>query len=148
MLYTPHFLTGAAILKYLPNPYIGLPAAFLSHLILDMLPHNDLDLKPGITIKEFLRADRKWRHKVIAILVSDYILAFISFLWIWFTFKNYWLLLGGVVGVLPDAVEQLLMLFGVALPGWQDKFQFRVSAKYGFIYYPVVSLIATYFLIR
>src|SRR3989344_4848443 len=138
MLYTPHFLVGAAILKYVPNPVIGLPMAFLSHIALDMTPHNDFDLKPGITIKEFLHSDRKWRNKVMAILLIDYFLFFIAMVWLFHIFGNYWLLLGGVVGVLPDAVEQLLMLLGIALPGWQDKFQFRVSAKYGFISYPVV----------
>ena len=148
MLYTPHLLTGAVIMKYFPNPVIGLPLSLLSHIVLDMMPHNDLDLKPGITIKEFINSEKKWRNRVITVLFIDYFLFFIAFAWVWFTFRNYWFLLGGVVGVLPDAVEQFVMLFGIALPGWQDKFQNRVSAKYGFIYYPVASVIAIYFLLH
>lgn len=148
MLYTPHFLVGAMILKYVPNPILGIPLAFASHIILDMMPHNDLDLKPGITIKEFLNSDKRWRNKVLAILLTDYFLFFLSMLWVFSTFKNYWFVLGGVVAVLPDAVEQFLMLFGIALPGWQDKFQFRIGAKYGFIYYPVIAGIAIYLLLR
>ena len=43
MLYTPHFLTGAVILKYIPNPAVGLPLAFLSHFVLDAIPHGAVD---------------------------------------------------------------------------------------------------------
>jgi len=54
MLYTPHFLVGAVILKYIPNPAIGLPLALLSHIALDLIPHNDFDIKPGMTIRDVL----------------------------------------------------------------------------------------------
>lgn len=148
MLYTPHFLTGAAIVSLIPNPLIGLPLAFLSHVVLDLTPHNDFDLKQGITLKDFFRIERKRRNIIIAALTADYLLTSVSFFWLLIAYQNYLLLLGGVIGVLPDAVEQILMLFGVALPGWQDKLQWRVSTKYGFISYPIVSLIALYFLLK
>lgn len=142
MLYTPHFLTGAAILKVVPHPAVGLPLAFLSHIILDLTPHNDFDIKPGITLKEFFKFPSKRRNWILAAMGLDYCLTAISFIWLLTRFNNYWLLAGAVAGVLPDAIEQFLMLFGIALPGWQDKFQWRVSAKYGFISYPIVCLIA------
>ena len=148
MLYTPHFLTGVLVLKFFPNPAIGLPLAFLSNLALDMMPHNDFELKPGITLKEFLNMEKKRRNFIIGALSFDYLLMAISFIWIILRFKNIWLILGGIAGVLPDLVEQSLMLFGIALPGWQDKLQFRVSAKYGFIYYPIVTFLAVYFLLK
>ncbi len=146
MLYTPHFLTGAAIMKLFPDPKIGLPLALLSHFILDLTPHNDFDLKPGITLKEFFAFPKKRLYFILGVMGVDYLLTILSFLWILYHFQNYWLLAGGVAGVLPDMVEQFLMFFGVALPGWQDKLQWRVSAKYGFISYPIVSLIALYIL--
>lgn len=142
MLYTPHFLAGAAILKLFPDPKVGLPLALISHFILDLTPHNDFDLKPGITLKEFFAFPKKRLCFILGVMGIDYLLTILSFLWILFHFQNYWLLVGGAVGVFPDAVEQFLMLFGIALPGWQDKLQWRVSAKYGFISYPVVSLVA------
>lgn len=148
MLYTPHLLTGAVLLKYFPNPVIGLPLAFLSHFVLDMMPHNDFDIKPGITLKEFMNSEKRRRNMIISALLFDFLLAGIAFFWLFFTFKNIWLNLAGIMGVLPDLVEQFLMLFGVALPGWQDKLQFRVSAKYGFIYYPVISFLAIYLLLN
>lgn len=148
MLYTPHFLTGASILKLIPNPYIGLPLALVSHLMLDLIPHNDFDLKPGITLKEFMKEDPKRRNRIIGVLAGDYLLTGIAVLWLFMTYKNIFLVLGGTFGVLPDLVEQFLMLFGIPLPGWQDKIQWRVSAKYGFISYPIVSIIAIYLLIK
>lgn len=148
MLYTPHFLTGVAIMKLLPDPKIGLPLALLSHFVLDLTPHNDFDLKPGITLREFFAFPKKRLLIILGVMGADYLLAAISFLWILFHFHQFWLLAGGVVGVLPDLIEQFLMLFGIALPGWQDKLQWRVSAKYGFISYPIVSLIALLLLLR
>lgn len=148
MLYTPHFLTGAAIVKLVPNPVIGLPLAFASHILLDLTPHNDFDLKPGVTLKVFFHEfPKKRRNIILAVMGADYLLTAISFVWIVLTYHNYWWVIGGIVGILPDAIEQFLMIFGVALPGWQDKLQWRVSAKYGFIGYPVVSMIALYLLI-
>src|SRR3989338_4712346 len=147
MLYTPHFLTGAVILKYIPNPVIGLPLAVLSHFLLDLTPHHDFGLRPGITLKEFWQTEKKSRNLIVAALFFDYFLCAAVFIWILFSFRSYLLLLGGIAGVLPDALEQLLMLFGIALPGWQDKLQWRVSAKYGFISYPVISGLAIYLLL-
>ena len=147
MLYLPHFLTGAVIMKFSGSPAAGIPLALISHFVLDMLPHNDFDIKPGITLREFLRMEKRRRNLIITALVVDFIFAAIAFFYLFFAFKNFWLNLGGVFGVLPDLIEQILMLFGIALPGWQDKLQFRVSAKYGFIYYPVITAAAIYLLI-
>lgn len=147
MLYTPHFLTGALIMKYSSNPLTGLAGAFLSHFVLDMMPHNDFGLTPGITLKEFMKMERKRKNLIISAMGMDYILCLSAFIWIFLTFKNWWFNLAGIAGVLPDLAEQVLMLFGVALPGWQDKLQCRVSAKYGFIYYPVITGLAIYFLL-
>lgn len=135
-------------MKYSPNPVIGFIFAFISHIVLDLMPHNDFELKPGITLKEFMGMERKRRNFIIGALSVDAILAGIAFIWIFFKFKNIWLNIGGVAGVLPDLVEQSLMFFGIALPGWQDKLQFRVSAKYGFIYYPVITVLAIYLLLK
>lgn len=148
MLYTPHFLAGAVIVKTVANPFLGLPLAFLSHFLLDLMPHNDFDIKPGITLKEFLKLEKRRRNLIISALLADYLLVSIAFFWLFFRFKNIWLLLGGIMGVLPDLAEQFLMLLGVALPGWQDKLQWRVSAKYGFISYPIISLISLWVLIH
>jgi len=72
-----------------------------------------------------------------------------TFLWILLTRVNpVILLLGGLAAISPDLIEQSLLLFGKQLPAVQDKFQFRVPAKYGFISYPVVSIIAIWLLMK
>jgi hypothetical protein len=155
MLYTPHFLVGAAILKYIPNPLIGLPLALLSHVALDLIPHNDFDITPGMTLKEVLLKDKKKRKILLGALVIDGLLLTASAGWIYLSNWTNWsnlakgkLLFGGLVAILPDLIEQSLLVLGKSLPAIQDKFQFRVSAKYGFISYPVVSLMAIWFLVK
>ena len=37
-------------MKYTQSPLIGIAGAFLSHFALDMMPHNDFGLTPGITL--------------------------------------------------------------------------------------------------
>jgi hypothetical protein len=39
MLETPHVIVGAAIASKIPNPYIAIPMAFLSHFVLEKVPH-------------------------------------------------------------------------------------------------------------
>ena len=39
MLETPHALVGMLVAAVIPNPWISLPLAFLSHFLVDMLPH-------------------------------------------------------------------------------------------------------------
>lgn len=39
MLETPHVAVGAAIASKIPNPFIAIPLAFLSHFVLEGVPH-------------------------------------------------------------------------------------------------------------
>jgi hypothetical protein len=39
MLEIPHVLVGAAIATNVENPYLSIPLAFLSHLLIDKIPH-------------------------------------------------------------------------------------------------------------
>jgi membrane-bound metal-dependent hydrolase YbcI (DUF457 family) len=146
MLYTPHFLTGAAIIKIIPNPAIGLPLALLSHVALDMLPHHDFEVRPGMNIQDILNRGEKRTYFLLIAVGLDAILLLFSFIWLFITKNNYLMLLGGIIAILPDVVEQGLLVLGKRLPAIQDKFQNRVSAKWGFISYPIVSLIALYIL--
>lgn len=41
MMCTPHILAGAAVAKLLRYPALAYPAAFVSHLVLDAIPHLD-----------------------------------------------------------------------------------------------------------
>lgn len=39
MLETPHVAIGAAIASKIPNPFIAIPLALISHLVMDQVPH-------------------------------------------------------------------------------------------------------------
>jgi len=120
-----------------------------SHIALDLIPHNDFDIEPGMTIRDVLLHDRKKRKMLFLALGIDGGLLVATFLWILLTRVNpVILLLGGLAAISPDLIEQSLLLFGKQLPAVQDKFQFRVPAKYGFISYPVVSIIAIWLLMK
>lgn len=56
MLTVPHTLVGVAIVSHLNNPYLSLPLAFLSHYLLDMIPHWNWrpELKPFSLLGIFL----------------------------------------------------------------------------------------------
>lgn len=41
MLSTPHLLVGATVGSLTPNPFAAFIAGFLSHFIMDMIPHYD-----------------------------------------------------------------------------------------------------------
>lgn len=100
MILTVHFITGSAITKIIPNKPLAYFLAFLSHFILDALPHTDYSLKGasgGWKKKSF--------YKSVCSLALD--LAFgIAFIIIWaIVFDNFdvWpALIGGLLGILPD----------------------------------------------
>lgn len=146
MLYTPHFLTGAAILKIVPNPMAGLPLAFLSHILLDLLPHYDFDITPGFRRGDLFKMEKGTRYLFIISYMTDLLFLTISFIWLILIKKNLLLMAGGVVAILPDVIDQAAVALDYKLPAWQNRFQRKVSVKYGFITYPVVVLIALYFL--
>ena len=147
MLYTPHFLVGAAIANLVPNPVIGLPLSLASHFVLDVIPHTDFDLQPGVTIREILSYSKTRRLLIFGIMTLDGLVMVAAFLWLLFSRTNPWyLLVGGLVGISPDAIEQFLMIVGKPLPGFQNQWQWRVRMRYGFISYPIVCVIALAFL--
>lgn len=147
MLYTPHFLVGVAILKYSPNPVVGLPLALISHILLDLLPHYDFDITPGFRRTDLFKMKKRTRYLFLISYLTDLLFLTASFIWLFFYKKNLLLVAGGVVAILPDVIDQTAVLLDYKLPAWQNKFQWKVSAKYGFITYPIVSLIAIYFLL-
>ncbi|MFC1629620.1 hypothetical protein ACFL11_00100 [Patescibacteria group bacterium] len=105
MILTAHILTGAAIVTKTQNPFLGLLFAFLSHYLLDFLPHNDYSEKLK-NIKE-----RRWKKSFF-----DFSLVILDFsfgvLLVFLFSKNLFLsLVGGFFAVLPDTFSLLHFLF-------------------------------------
>jgi len=64
MLETPHVMVGAAIATTIPNPIISLPLAFLSHLVLEKVPHWNPHL--NTEKKTFGKITKKSTYIVVA----------------------------------------------------------------------------------
>lgn len=103
MVFTPHFLVGVAIVSKIQNPALGLSLAFLSHYILDLIPHVEYSID-NIHKKQ-------WRKSYIDFLkiFFDFCLGIIIAL---FFTKNLLAILGGFLALLPDFFIFLSILFG------------------------------------
>lgn len=133
MLFTPHAITGAAISVVSGNPAIGFIFSYLSHHILDSLPHFDqgsfyIDKDKGpiwagakYEEKKKFKVKRDWIilfiDMALACILSLYILANLKLaLWPFY-------ILGAAAGLLPDIMD--------VSPFWKDKFRnTRFGKKY------------------
>ena len=70
MFEIPHMLAGAALGKVLPKARYALPAAFLSHLVLDAIPHREVTEIPGLG-----RAVHHWLGAVGAVAAVALVVA-------------------------------------------------------------------------
>ncbi|OHA59524.1 MAG: hypothetical protein A2589_01530 [Candidatus Vogelbacteria bacterium RIFOXYD1_FULL_46_19] len=113
MTLSTHALTGAIIVSLLPNePVVGLTVAFLSHFVLDMIPHRDYELlslnqeaaKRGVVEMAWGRAFI-WDLGRIG---GDALLGLVLAVGLGFFLDGQWplLLLGGALaGMLPDFLQ-------------------------------------------
>ncbi len=109
MILSVHFITGAAITKLIPNKLIAYPLAFLSHFLLDAIPHADYSLKgisSGWKKKSFYSAVGNLTLDVLAGVVFTVVFSM--------AFDNFDIqkaLIGGFLGILPDFLNLLSYLF-------------------------------------
>ena len=97
MIFTAHLLTGAAMAARTQNHLLGLFFTFLSHYVLDMLPHKEYISFPVNPLKEKL----KFSFTKIILITVD-ITAGVALLY--FLSENKLLALtGGLLAALPDA---------------------------------------------
>lgn len=61
MTATNHALTGAVVALALKRPELALPAAFLSHFVIDMIPHYN---PPGASRHNFKSYSASWTKKM------------------------------------------------------------------------------------
>ena len=97
MFEVPHMLAGAAIGKIWPRARYALPAAFLSHLVLDALPHREVTEIPGLTpaTRDVLGA--------VAIVAALALVAILSW-----KRPQRWVMLGAAFcAILPDLLDHV-----------------------------------------
>lgn len=100
MLLTVHATAGALIGQQINNPVLAFVLAFISHFILDVIPHGDHDW-----IEEYKGGQKNKARKIVSIVIID-IIVLITLLISKFYFKsftpNFPIIAGVVGGVLPD----------------------------------------------
>ena len=111
MLLAPHILVGAVIAASTPNPLLGLLFAFLSHFLLDRIPHWEYSIEP---LKQIKTKGIKYCLPIIRRVALDAGLGFIVLILALSVSKNnssfaiY--VLGGFFGALPDGLSFLMFL--------------------------------------
>lgn len=112
MTLAAHSVVGATVVKVLPfNPFLAIFLAFMSHFVLDAIPHWDYPLKSAVKTTgdvagvKFLKGRLFWRD--LTIIAFDLLLG-LSLIWFLYTPDFglwFWLLLGVGAAVLPDFLQ-------------------------------------------
>lgn len=117
MLETPHVIIGATIAAKIANPLISLPLAFLSHLVLDLVPHWNPELHGE------MRKYGKTSSRSNLIILADVILSLGFGFWI-------------ASQVLPNLEKAAVIIFASFLAVVVDViegFYFFLGAKHQFL---------------
>lgn len=105
MTATAHAVIGASIAKVLPNPYLGLPLALISHFIVDKIPHWDPMTDKAKKTKRLI-----WIETLTDVAVS-FILVAILANFFWTKISPSYLFLSAFVSQLPDWLEVPYVFF-------------------------------------
>ena len=111
MLLAPHILAGAAIAAQFSNPFVGMLFAFLSHFVLDSIPHWEYSIEPLKNIK--IKGIRYVMPILYRIVIDIFIGFSVVVVAMSLSDKNVSLdifLFGGFFGILPDGLSFLLFL--------------------------------------
>lgn len=146
MLSTPHLLVGAAIVKVIPVPAVSLPLAFLSHFVLDSIPHWDGSPKTPFGLK------------TVGMIAIDYALGASLVLLLTTGLPNQYLIwLGAFLGTAPDFIlgtyrhfeDQLSRYTFIKIPNdFHIIIQRNLPFNTGLVVSVVTSLIAILILLR
>lgn len=120
MILTPHAVVGASIASVFKlSPFTALVVGFVSHFILDMIPHFDYKLRSvkieaGKTLDGDIVIDKTFFADLIVLGVDLSVGLFLA--WLFFVFTGAIslpvALAGAIGGVLPDALQFVYYKFG------------------------------------
>ena len=162
MLLAPHILIGAAITTAVPNPLLGLLFAFLSHFLLDRIPHWEYSIEP---LKEIKTKGMRYGMPILRRVMLDGTAGFILVIFAVAIHRGensfFLALWGGFFGILADGLTMLFFLrknnglFSRALKIFYalhqkihfDKKTGPPALRIGLATQAIASLVALYFLI-
>lgn len=124
MTATAHSLVGASIGRLLPNPFLSIPTAILSNLLMDLIPHWD--------------TGTGWRQRprIVTFIMTgiDVILgAVLAFLFFYPKTNSLYLISVIFAATLPDWLEAPYLFLGWNFPpfSWFYQFQSKFHVKNG-----------------
>ncbi|MCX6806899.1 MAG: hypothetical protein NT135_02150 [Candidatus Berkelbacteria bacterium] len=136
MLATPHILVGATIASTNLDPSISLPICFLSHFILDAIPH----LESSTFLAKYRSKEDELSQKEITYAILDCVLGAIIVLFLYLKFNNIMLVYGAFFALLPDIIDNVPYWYGIRkLPVFKQLHQLHdfvhhnLSEKYWYI---------------
>jgi hypothetical protein len=152
MLETPHVAVGAAIATKIPNPFLSIPLAFLSHFALEMVPHWNPHLVTEM--KKYGGPTKKSVH----IIIVDVSLAliyggFVAYRALPDKTHAITILLACFASVLPDLIEfpyfflKIKNRFLMTWLKWQKALQVDTTPFWGFIT-QTATILAAFFWIK
>lgn len=149
MIATPHIFFGAALGNVIGNPYLTAIIAFITHYLLDAIPHYQPKPVKGFKEGNLRGMDKKdWILKSIEPTLG--ITAVCGFM---FTDSNPLpLVIGAFFGFLPDFLWFLEWKYGIRtlpfpIPQWEHKFHKHVSFIRGIVPQVIVTILAILYLI-
>ncbi|OGY91784.1 MAG: hypothetical protein A3H70_02610 [Candidatus Komeilibacteria bacterium RIFCSPLOWO2_02_FULL_48_11] len=117
MYLTIHAAAGAAIGQFISNPLLAFILGFVSHFILDIIPHGD----EGIKHWKWFKTDLG--RLAAATLIDFFVLCAVAMYWLIYSPVNVFpgMIYGMAGAVLPDTLWGLHELTGTPLLNWYSK---------------------------
>jgi len=153
MLATPHLLAGAAIASSSLPPEISLPLVFLSHFVLDAIPH----IEPSTFLKKHRLKENEATRQEILWEIPDLALAGAILIFLYFKTHNFLLFWGAFAGISADLIDNVPFWYFVRkwpvfhqLHQFHDFFHYELDRKHwywGIITQFSILVIALYFLV-
>jgi len=144
-----HAVTGAMVAAVIGEPAIALPAAFLSHFVIDMLPHWDY-------YKLKTKNSKTWANAAVDLILA---LTALEILILTTTVSPWLIAAGGLLGILPDTMWLSYLLYRQpSIKGnpkslintvrhYHSKIQWAETPRAAGLYAEIVWLIFTVYLI-
>ncbi|OGD56508.1 hypothetical protein A2V71_02395 [Candidatus Berkelbacteria bacterium RBG_13_40_8] len=127
MTITPHFLAGAAISTATNSYPVAFLLGFLSHFVLDALPHLD----PGTFFNVPGNEKKPWPTWIYAFAILEFFTAIIIFFFIFRNRPDFAIIsVGGLGGIMTDILDNSPLRFLRKLPGFKQLHWFHELIHY------------------
>lgn len=146
MLTTSHALMAGVILKAIPDPKIALPLAFISHFVLDLVPHWDLMTERGNGNAYSTLAKEKNLSKLAFWATMEMLFGVGLTFWLFQNLNPLILLTAILVAQLPDWIEMPYLFWGIKftpsilVKRFQSRTHSRLSLPWGLVIQIVIFL--------